>query len=264
MRRHGSPGIWPGFILVLVGAGLLAREFGLVPPHVRVVDFWPLFVVFMGLSSLQRARGFTGGLFAVAFVLMGGLLLAGNLGMIAFPAARLWPGLLVLLGLSFIVRGRYRRGWRKGPWDPTPDGGGSAGSGDASGVTGHHGRPVTRGEHNAQTTDANRLNKQYTFSGAQIRVDAQAWKGGELGVTAGGVELDLRNARLDPEGAILDLRVLMGGVDIRVPDTWQVICEVTPLFGGADDTTRTTQGSTDAPRLRVVGTVTLGGVNVRN
>src|ERR1700755_976490 len=104
MRTRRGPGIWPGFILVLVGAGLLAREFGLVPHHVRVVDFWPLFVVFMGVSGLSRAHGFISGLFAVAFTLMGGLLLAGNLGMIAFPVARLWPLLLVLLGLSFIVR----------------------------------------------------------------------------------------------------------------------------------------------------------------
>src|SRR5690349_13384013 len=105
MRTRRGPGIWPGFILVLVGAGLLAREFGYVPRHVRIVDFWPLFVMFMGISGLTRARGFVAGLFALAFVAMGALLLAGNLGMIAFPAARLWPGLLVLLGLSFIVRG---------------------------------------------------------------------------------------------------------------------------------------------------------------
>ena len=56
----------------------------------------------------------------------------------------------------------------------------------------------------------------------------------------------------------------MGGVEIRVPDTWQIHMEVTPLFGGADDSTRSTQGITNAPRLRITGTATLGGVNVRN
>jgi hypothetical protein len=42
------------------------------------------------------------------------------------------------------------------------------------------------------------------------------------------------------------------------------LMEVTPFLGGADDVTRSTQGMSDAPRLRVVGTVTLGGVTVRN
>jgi hypothetical protein len=270
MRRRRGPGIWPGFILVLVGAGLLAREFGLVPHHVRIVDFWPLFIVFMGVSSLARARGFMAGLFAVAFVAMGGLLLAGNLGMIAFPAAKLWPALLVLLGLSFILRGRHGHGFRHSPWEP-PDGGSGGGVSRSSpddGSGGNGGELSAREEnfhqYHAQSTDSDELHRQYTFSGAQLNIESQAWKGGELGVTAGGVELDLRNARLAPEGAALDLRVVMGGVDIRVPDTWRVNCDVTPLFGGADDTTRTTQGAAEAPRLRITGTVTLGGVNVRN
>jgi hypothetical protein len=258
----------------LVGAGLLAREFGLIPHHVRIVDFWPLFVMVMGVSGLARARGFVAGLFSLAFIAMGGLLLAGNLGMIAFPAARLWPALLVLMGLSFIVRGRYRRGFHARDWNPPPGGGGTSisrgdgGDGGDGGGGGNSGgpEPETRfhHQHHAQTTDSNQLQRQYTFSGAQLAIESQAWRGGELGVTAGGVELDLRNTKLAPEGAVLDLRVVMGGVDIRVPPTWKVNSEVTPLFGGADDMTRTTQGSEDAPRLRITGTVTLGGVTVRN
>lgn len=269
MRRKRGPGIWPGFILVSLGAGLLAREFGLVPHHVRVVDFWPLFVVIMGVSALTRARGVIAVFFALAFVAMGALLLAGNLGMIAFPAARLWPGLLVLMGLSFIVRGRHRHGFRAHWEQPGAYGSGSGegGAGDEGDGGRAEGRELRADESfhkHAQTTDADQLRRQYTFSGAQLNIESQAWRGGELGVTAGGVEIDLRHARLAPEGAVLDLRIVMGGVDIRVPDTWPVYCEVTPLFGGADDTTRTTQGSADAPRLRITGTVTLGGVTVRH
>jgi len=260
--RHRAPGLFPGLILVSVGGGLLAREYGYLPAHVRLIDFWPLFVVFVGISGLFRRRGVVGTLFSLAFIAMGGLLLAGNLGFITFQAARLWPLLLVLLGLAFIFRGGRRRGLHGGPsWTP-PDGGSGSGPGSAH----HYGmhRSGHPREYGAQTSDENHLAKQITFSGAQLRIESQAWKGGELGVTAGGVELDLRNARLDPEGALLDLRVVMGGVDIRVPDTWQVLMEVTPFLGGADDVTRSTQGTSGAPRLRLVGTVTLGGVTVRN
>ncbi len=246
-ERRRWPGLFPGLILISVGGGLLAREFGLLPAHVRFVDFWPLLVALAGVSSLVRARSVVGALFALAFVAMGGVLLAGNLGFLTFPAARLWPGLLVLLGLAFLIGGPCR-GKRPDPeWQPPSDG---------------HGHAF--GSHHEQATSEDRLSRQLTFSGTQLRVESQQWEGGELAVTAGGVELDLRHARLAPGGARLDLRIVMGGVEIRVPDTWQVVCEVKPLFGGAEDTTRSTQGVTNAPRLRVTGTVTLGGVELRN
>ena len=73
-NHHHWPGLWPGLILVSVGGGLLAREFGLLPPHVHLVDFWPLILLFAGVSSLVRARALVGALLALAFVAMGGLL----------------------------------------------------------------------------------------------------------------------------------------------------------------------------------------------
>ena len=118
-HHHHQPGLWPGLILVSVGGGLLAREFGLLPPQVRVVDFWPLILVCAGISGLLRARGFMGALFALAFAAVGALLLASNLGFLVFPAARLWPGLLVLLGVAFLIRAvRGTRG--QGPHTDPP------------------------------------------------------------------------------------------------------------------------------------------------
>jgi hypothetical protein len=265
-QHHPWPGLWPGLILVSVGGGLLAREFGLLPPQVRWIDFWPLLLVFLGISSLRRARGFMGALFALAFVASGALLLAGNLGVLAFPAARLWPGFLVLLGLALLLRARGSD-WRGPPTRPTPPPAAAAQDAfddvddeaqDYGPRFDHALRPGGPG------TEDERLNKQITFAGAEFKIESQAWKGGALGVTAGGAEIDLRYARLAPEGALLDVRIVMGGVDIRVPDTWLIKCDVTPLLGGADDSTRPTQGSGNAPVLRVVGTVTLGGISIHN
>lgn len=238
--NHNRPGLWLGVILVSVGAGLVAREFGLLPAQVGVLDFWPLFVVLIGISLLLRASGVVSVFLALAFIGTGGVLLASNLGLLAFSATRLWPVLLVLLGLAVLFRPPFGSG-------PPPRDGSAFGEPELD-----------------QTTDQDRVKRQYTCAGAQLRIESQAWKGGEIGVTAGGVELDLRQARLDPEGAVLALRVLMGGVDIRVPDTWHVEFDVTPLLGGADDSTRSTQGASSAPRLRIIGNVTLGGVNVQN
>jgi predicted membrane protein len=251
--NHHQPGLWPGLILVSVGGGLLAREFGLLPPQVRIVDFWPLILLCAGISGLLRARGFIGALLALAFAAMGGLLLASNLGFLVFPAVRLWPGLLVLLGIAFLIRAV---GGTRGPGPRTdPPAAASQDPFDDS---------YPDALHEAPSTVDDRLDKQILFSGLELKVESQAWKGGELAVTGGGVEIDLRQARLDPGGALLEVRILVGGVDIRVPDTWQVKNDVIPLLGGADDSTRTAHGSTDAPTLRVIGSVTLGGLSIHN
>lgn len=263
MNDYHRPGLWPGLMLATIGGGLLAREFGLLPAHVHWVDFWPLVFVFIGIPRLVRARDAMGALFALGFVALGGLLLARNLGLLAFHVTRLWPGLLVLLGIAFLIRA-LRSPERRDPPPDAPvdvdlnpydelDGGGGALDPVSDGTTQHRFR-----------ANDDRLQKEVTFSGLDFKIESQAWKGGSLDVTAGGVGLDLRYARLAPEGALLRVHVVMGGVDIRVPDTWQVQCDVTPLLGGADDTTRPTQGSGSAPVLRVVGSVTLGGLSIRN
>lgn len=249
-ENRDGPGLWSGLILVFVGAGLLARELGLLPAHVGVLDFWPLVFVLIGISVLLRASGVVAALFALGFIGMGGLLLAGKLGFLTASVTRFWPVLIVLLGLWALVRGG------RGPVTTGPDSPTSFGFDPAPGAE------ASRDPDPAAEPD--RLSRRYFGSGAQLRIESQAWKGGELRVTAGGVDLDLRQARLDPEGAVLAVQVLMGGIHIRVPDTWKVQCDVSPLLGGADDMTLSTQGVGSAPRLRIVGNVTLGGVSVQN
>lgn len=244
--QHTGHRLWPGLLLVFWGAGLLARELGWLPPSVGVFDFWPLFIVMIGVSALLRGPGFPRTIFALGFIALGGVLLAGNLGFVTASVTRFWPVLIILMGLSALFR---RAGDEEPPLTPgaaeTLDYGAGASVASALGVE-------------------DRIRRQYTFSGAELRIESQSWRGGEVGVTAGGVELDLRQAQLAPEGAVLVVNVLMGGVDIRVPDTWQVQLDVIPFLGGADDMTRSTQGVSAAPRLRVTGNVTLGGVSVSN
>jgi len=254
--HHDRPGLWSGFLLVSVGAGLLAREFGLLPRHVGILDFWPLIVVCIGVSVLLRASGIVSAILALAFIGTGSALLAGNLGFLTSSVTRLWPLLVVLLGLWALFRG----GRGPEPRRPSP---GAAPFGSDGALPDE---PDLRSGDTELVTmaDADRLVQRYFGAGAQLRVQSQAWKGGELVVTAGGVELDLRQAELHPDGAVLVVRVLMGGIDIRVPDTWQVQCHVTPLLGGAEDSTRSTQGVSSAPRLLVKGNVTLGGVSIQN
>jgi predicted membrane protein len=77
----------------------------------------------------------------------------------------------------------------------------------------------------------------------------------------GGCEIDLRQAAIDGE-AVIDVFALWGGIEIRVPDDWTVIGQVTPFMGGYDDKTRSRPGS-GAHRLVIRGMVVMGGVEVK-
>jgi predicted membrane protein len=79
----------------------------------------------------------------------------------------------------------------------------------------------------------------------------------------GGVRLDLRSAKPVPGGAVLDLSVVWGSVEIFVPPTWLVVNEASVMLGGIHEETRhAATGSSDTLILR--GAVVMGGVEIKN
>jgi hypothetical protein len=80
----------------------------------------------------------------------------------------------------------------------------------------------------------------------------------------GGVELDLRNARMGPGTSTIEIRCMWGGVTILVPDDVNVECEVDALAGGVEMKHEVpTRAPVGAPRVRIIGTVLMGGVEVK-
>ena len=88
------------------------------------------------------------------------------------------------------------------------------------------------------------------------------FRGGEATAVMGGIEIDLRNAIMDREEAVLDVSSVMGGVNIRVPEGWTVVSHVSSIMGGFKDDTR--HPATDDHRLVLKGTVIMGGLKVSN
>ena len=68
---------------------------------------------------------------------------------------------------------------------------------------------------------------------------------------------------------VMDINVIFGGVEIRVPDHWRVEARNQTLFGGYTDTTRGT-GNPSGQRHRhqetlvITGQVLFGGIEVKN
>lgn len=102
------------------------------------------------------------------------------------------------------------------------------------------------------------------FGGVERRSTAAALRRGVVSVFCGGVDLDLRDATLAPEGATLDLSATWGGIDVVVPRAWKVVVDGRSLLGGFDARVAPPEElSDDAPRLDVSVRARLGGVDIR-
>lgn len=97
------------------------------------------------------------------------------------------------------------------------------------------------------------------FEGQHLVSEAEPFYGGKVMAMFGGVIIDLRRATPAPTGVYLDLMVLMGGVNLVVPEGWRVRFNGNIILGGFADGTRTGPDE-DVPTVTLGGTVFMGGV----
>lgn len=238
-RRHRHahhPGHRILFGLGVIGVGVLAlldnlHVFGL--PLLRT--FWPLALVLLGLARLVWPRHAGSWLFGTALIVIGGVLTAQNLGYTHFELRDWWPVLVILAGLSILMRGVFPRRLRAG----------MAEGFDTS--TLEHGEQVD--------IDA-------AFSGIRQQNDSRSFKGGRIAATFGGVELDLRQAAMAGPEAVLELSARFSGIELRVPRDWLVVIDVVPTLGAVTDHTVPPMNPTQ--RLVLRGETVFGGVEIKN
>lgn len=84
-----------------------------------------------------------------------------------------------------------------------------------------------------------------------------------VSVLCGGVELDLREAVLSQHEVTIQLAVIMGGVDIKVPHGVRVINNTSAILGGVDLHGTDQVTDPNAPVVHLTGTCMLGGVDVK-
>jgi len=99
------------------------------------------------------------------------------------------------------------------------------------------------------------------FEGVDLVSVANPFYGGKILSLFGGVNLDLRRATPAPTGIKLDLMVVMGGLNLVVPEGWRVELQGKVYAGGFSDATKTTADD-DVPTVTLTGFVCMGGINV--
>jgi hypothetical protein len=233
--------------LVLVGIGAL---FFLNNLHIFYIRdwfrFWPAILIAGGIVKLVDSTYAGGRVFGGVVAGFGGIFLARNLGYIDIGMREIWPLFLVGLGLMLLVQ-RTGEFHVKFP-DPAATG---IGMGTSTRVSG---------------TGAGAVKIDAIFGGSKRVVTSQDFQGGEVVAIFGGVELDLRQAGMTGDSAVLEINAIFGGVEIKIPRNWSAVVEGVGIFGGYADNSfqpDPAQGP-GVKQLIVKGVAAFGGVDVKN
>ena len=220
-----------GLVIAAVGVIALLANFG-YDVDINLFDYWPLILILVGLSRIFQPPEYRRLWFGLGFAAVGALFLLDNFGFIRFGFDELWPFILIVVGIAVL---RHGFGGKKG-----------------------------------DSTDIDYIDHTALLSGGEYRYRSQNLASGKLFAFMGGCEVNLTEADMRGDELVIDVFAMMGGIEIRVPVSWQVVMKGVPIMGGMSDTTLSKQSkdeasiSSPAKRLIIKGLAVMGGVEVKN
>ena len=235
MGRHhhtARSGALGGLVLVAIGVLLLLHQNGIL----RFSDLWrlwPLILVAGGLVRLTQ-MGSSSRFMGTLMILVGGILEASEFHLIPYSVWELWP--LGIIGLGLLLL------WR-------------------SLQPGAEQEETFRFDFKAEARVADNLS---VFGGGQRRISTPDFTHADILAIFGGYNLDLRKATMKGSTAVIDATAIFGGIEIVVPENWNVIVRGVGIFGGYGDESHHPSASDPAPELIVQGVAIFGGVVIKN
>ena len=238
---HGAGGMVIGALIVLIGLVILLDNMGIIRFH-DVWRYWPVLLIVLGVSKILESHAPAGYVWGGVITLAGALLLLDNLDIVVFDFNLIWPLLLIAFGLSMLLRSIDRKRYLASVT-------GAPGSGGPG--------PID---------ENSSCNAFAIFGGSQRRVSTPDFRGGDAVAVFGGVEFDLRGAGMTVDQAVIDVNVVCGGLEVRVPDNWTVVNRAMTIFGGVEDKTIQSKAEPTgkSPHLVITGSVIFGGISLRN
>lgn len=215
-----------GVFAVLLGVLFTLDNLGVMDAG-EYLAYWPALIVILGVVKLFLP-GTSGKVWGAVFVIIGGVLLLRSMDLYYIRFRDFWPLVLVLVGGS-LLWGSY----------------------------------VRRKHSTAGSTTDTIVNGTAILGGFKRTIASQDFRGGELTAVLGGCEIDLRQAVIRGDEAVINIFAFWGGVELRVPENWTVVLQGLPILGGFSDETRGDAGP-GAKRLVITGTAFMGGAEVKN
>ena len=221
--------------ILFVSAGIifLLRNFGLFNFKFPVdIISWRLIPLIIGINALLKGK-YMEGIIAtsIAVVFYVPDFLTSSERQIYF---KLWP--LLFVGLGGLIIYKY--------FNPKFD--------------------MPKRVKKADGTDIEFINESNIMAGTQKKIFSKSFEGGQVNCIMGGAQIDLTEADLAEKSA-MNVFILMGGLELRIPKEWNVIFDVLPIMGGVDDqiTKFPDSGVNKEKKFYLSGNVVMGGVEIK-
>jgi len=222
--RRPTPQLVFGIIVIFVGVLFALDNLNIVAAD-QFLRFWPLALMAIGLAKLLDCETPEGRLFGGIVFGVGSILLLDTLHVVHFSVHLIWPLALVAVGI-FIA-------WQAVMREKAPSDGESV------------------------------LSATAIMGGVEKTCDTQDFRGGDVTAILGGCNIDLRQATIKVDRAVINAFAFWGGIEIRVPEGWAVKLEGFPFMGGMTDSSRAPIIPSNQ-RLLIKSFVMMGGIEIRN
>jgi predicted membrane protein len=246
--HHGGWSSFPrsfifGAIIIAIGLILLAKSFGFLPYDIELYNFWPLILIAMGTLRLIFPNASSSYFWGLILVLTGAFFQAHYLHLISVPIQKMWPLIPIIIGIKIMFRPFFKSGKR---YHTT--------------FVHYHNHDHEYPNNTVSSDDSVAIS--LVLSGGKYSFSNQQLKGGYISVSLAGCEIDFTKADFEPETITIDVNVLLGGIEMRIPETWGVSYAGTPVLGAFENKTRPV--SAPAKKLLIRGSITLAGIEVKN
>ncbi len=221
-----------GLCIIAAGILILLENLG-VYLGFYVWDWWPMILILIGLGQIVQPKETRQFYGGLIIIIIGFLFLINNLDIYYFHWRNVWPIILILIGINIL---------RHHVW-------------------------VTKED----ASDINFINLFFFLGGGDNKFTSNKLKGGRITAIMGGGTIDLRDTSFEDDVIIIEAFAFWGGIDIRVPQEWQVNMQGTPILAGMENKTTVTYVDKDKPapwqsgkRLIIKGTAIMAGIEVKN
>ena len=208
--------IWLGIILIALGSLFFLDNFNFIWFDLRHTIFsWHTIFLIIGIVILINHKNSLAG---YIFLIIGLFGTARHFipVLFDFDFGDLWPILLLVIGLWLVLKKR----------EPVR----------TSNFQYHVNNMKSQGSVFSQDI----LEEVCVFSSCNKIIHSENFQGGRIETIFGGTKLDLTNVKLAPGENTLEVTTIFGGCELRVPQGWKVLVNVTSVFGGFDDKRFTT------------------------
>jgi predicted membrane protein len=241
--NHESNGrFWLGIALVVLGALFIADNFNLLPYDlVDAIFRWQFILIIVGIIIISTSKDNFLGLILIGIGVL--FFLRDYFDYSISDLIRdYWPVGLIVLGLYILSKHGSH-----GKKESLEDGG----------------KDSSKNEQNLQSEI---IDSFEIFSGNKIKIQSDNFKGGKITSIFAGPEYDFYNCKMAEGTNILEIAAIFGGIELVIPNNWNVIINVTSIFGGIDDKRKfiTKLDSEVKGTLIIKGFVLFGGGEIKN